>query len=259
MDWKTIRKDRLAKGSWDGNRRARIAVRFSRGVDALRRAWTLSWWGKGIAVGVGILLVIGALYSFVAINGSGDDGQAEAVLGGRASVTASATAAPATAVPATAVPATAEPTSAAATPKRQATEEPAVVRADCDEIAGTPYESGEERDWYLENCLGGGLVEIPPFQPNPVPSAPIPMSSSVPPASAPKLTATPVPAPAVHLSAGEAVAAALGLIAGGGSSDDVGPCNAIRTGSGQWLVACASSGGTVSVCIVEVPLTVWFC
>ena len=35
------------------------------------------------------------------------------------------------------------------------TEEPA-NRADCAAIQGTEYESPEEREWYLANCLGGG-------------------------------------------------------------------------------------------------------
>ena len=37
----------------------------------------------------------------------------------------------------------------------------AVNRQDCNRIRGTDYLSGEERDWYLANCLGGGQAAAP--------------------------------------------------------------------------------------------------
>lgn len=39
-----------------------------------------------------------------------------------------------------------------------ATPEPALNREDCTEIQGTDYLSGEEREWYLGNCLGGNTA-----------------------------------------------------------------------------------------------------
>jgi hypothetical protein len=52
-------------------------------------------------------------------------------------------------------PATATATVPAATSTPEPTPEPA-NRADCAAIQGTAYESPEEREWYLANCLGGG-------------------------------------------------------------------------------------------------------
>jgi len=49
--------------------------------------------------------------------------------------------------------ATATATTAASTPTP--TPVPAANREDCDEIQGTAYESPEEREWYLANCLNG--------------------------------------------------------------------------------------------------------
>lgn len=46
----------------------------------------------------------------------------------------------------------ASPTPAAAeTP----TPDPALNRADCDAIRGTPYQSADERQWFLDNCVEG--------------------------------------------------------------------------------------------------------
>lgn len=57
-------------------------------------------------------------------------------------------------------PATATPTARprpTSTSVPEPTPEPA-NRADCAAIQGTDYESPEEREWYLANCLGGGVT-----------------------------------------------------------------------------------------------------
>lgn len=74
-------------------------------------------------------------------------------------------------------PATATPTSP---PVATATTEPTVVvaapnRQDCDAIQGTAYESPEEREWYLANCLGGQTATN---NPNPGGSNPPPSGGS---------------------------------------------------------------------------------
>jgi sortase family protein len=51
------------------------------------------------------------------------------------------------------LPATATPTPAPTTTPEPTVEPP--NREDCAQIQGTEYESPEERDWYLANCLGG--------------------------------------------------------------------------------------------------------
>ena len=45
---------------------------------------------------------------------------------------------------------------ATSTPEPEATPEEPPNRGDCEAIRGTDYESPEEREWFLANCLGGG-------------------------------------------------------------------------------------------------------
>ena len=51
--------------------------------------------------------------------------------------------------------ATATSTTAVSAPSPTATPVPPANREDCDAIEGTAYESAEEREWYLANCLNG--------------------------------------------------------------------------------------------------------
>ena len=268
MDWKSIRREKLAKASWDGKGRTSSRAFLRSATDRWRRAWTLSWWGKGITIGGGILLLAIALFSLVALFGGGDDGQAQAT-GPVIGRTLRATAPPATAIAtATSVPATAEPSVTDAPARETATPKPPSIRNDCDEIQGTPYRNSEERDWYLEHCLDGALVTtdpgtidpsepVGPPSPSPGPSGPQP--TSAPPAPVPtNPPPPPSPVPPTSLTSSQAVALAVDYMAANGVGPATG-CSAIQTDAAQWVVACAVGGGSVSVCIIDAPLTLWFC
>ena len=120
-----------------------------------------------------LLFSVGSLFA-VACSDSGDGGQDDAT----STVTASDEAtgepeAPPTDTPSTEPNATALPPEPTETPvPAEATVPPVTNRRDCNDIRGTDYLSGEERDWFLDNCTAPP-TQVPAPQQPPAEQAPV--------------------------------------------------------------------------------------
>jgi hypothetical protein len=282
MDWNRLRRDKLAKAASDSahqgqNRRRRVLV--ERMVDQWRRVWALSLWEKGILVAGGTLVVILAPVAVIALTGSSGDRQ---VALSRALPSATALAREvrpnSTAVPIviepTAISVVAEPTDIPGEVGSSPTPEPLPDRRDCAEIRGTAYRSSAEREWFLAHCLEPTLVDAgPPAEAPVAPSQPDtdPDGAPIPPPAPPE-SPDPSPPPSTLLSSAEVIALGIDFLsneAPSGYSVSEGSCSASRTASLQWVVSCqaelegcqgpAACQLTLSVCIIEEPLTVWSC
>jgi hypothetical protein len=117
----------------------------------LRSLPTLAYF---IAIPIPIFLITVAIA--LATSGGGDDDPEMAVAPPTATISIENVDAPATSTP------TSAPPAATSTTAPEPTPEPPPNREDCDAIEGTAYESPEEREWYLANCLGGQTANNPP-------------------------------------------------------------------------------------------------
>jgi len=258
MDWKTLRKDKLAKAASyrppEEPQRNSLWGAVDRVGELWARFMTPSWWEKGMVIGTAVLLAVLAPMAVFAIAGGDDDG-------------ASAVVATSTDVPAVIGGAgtdTPEPTS---TPKavpntRTPTTTPEPNREDCDEIQGTAYQSETEEEWFLDNCGDEEPDDADePNQPDPqddepdAPPAPPARPTNTP---RPRPTNTPVPQPSI--SAGQAASLAAGWINSNPAYAelDIAPssCSPQQDGTG-WRVACT---GTTSGCVGSAcRITIWVC
>ncbi|MCI0776691.1 MAG: hypothetical protein J4N95_00795 [Chloroflexi bacterium] len=245
MDWKTLRREKLAKAAAYQPAERRGGIWW----DALDRAgdwWyrftSLSWWEKGMVIGTGVLLAVLTPMAAFALAG-GDDGQTTAL------IPTSPTAAIAvnTGPPATPSP---RPSSTAKpvpnTPTTTST--PVPIREDCDELRGANDGSPEELRWFVDNC---------DLEPEPEPNEePEPNDTPTPVPQRP--TNTPRPEPSISPS--QAASLAAGWIWNNPTYNELdvsaGSCIPQAAGSG-WRVGCT---GTTSGCVgAACELTIWVC
>lgn len=237
-------------------------------VDRWARFWATSFWEKGVIVGGTALAGIVAIVAFMMLSGGGGD-KSQAAQEPGPEVVQVAPVRSATVPPTPRSTATPWPTAsylvAKPTPESTATEPPPAARRsspnrrDCEEIAGTPYRSSDEREWFLDNCLGTDAPDgpsLPPPQPPP-------------PGNPPALPPTPVPAPTsgTQVSSSGAIALAVPWMtsqSGNIYSISASSCNASRMGA-RWVVICQADlvgcqgdvcSTTLSACVFEQPLHV---
>lgn len=241
MDWKTLRREKLAKAE-SGLIRRRNSW-WSRPLDGASDWWArfhaFPFWEKLIVAGTAVLLVALTPLAFVSLIG-GDDGQTEAsALLPTPTLFYIPTEPPPTDTPV--------PTPTVPGPTSTATAEPTATplpdRTDCAAIAASSYRSSQERNWYLANC-----IEADPA------------------------TATPAPLSTFY-SADEAAGLVAGWIASQPSLSELtippGACSARMVSAGQWRVSCqAETTGCVgAACVITITacLTddqnadVWLC
>ena len=243
MDWKTLRRDKLAKaasykpvdprdGFWWGA--------IDRVGDRWARFMVLAWWEKGMVIGTGVLIAVLAPMAVFAL--SGGDGTSPVV-----PIPTSTTAPIVVDLGPSATPSpqpSSTPKPVPNTPTSTPTE-PA-NREDCDEIRATDYRSPEERRWFLDNC---DLEPEPTDTPVPAPQQPpVPQQP----------TDTPQPEPSI--SASQAASLAAGWIRGnpafGELTVSTGACIPLASGDG-WRVGCT---GTTNGCVgLACEVTVWVC
>ena len=212
----------------------------------LSRTWgrfgALSVWEKSIIGGASMLIVMAVpavIFAFSSGGGSDDS----SVTAPRSTVGRNTTPFP-TATPYPRNDATPRPIAVGGSPADPPTPtlspEP-INRQDCDAIKGTPYQSEEERLWYISHCdeeEDDGTDKPPTQQPPPPP----------PPTQPP-----PPPPPDQGLTAGQAIA--LGAQFLGASS---GSCSAVDNGS-YWRVTCRIGQQTSAACVFEQPPVVDYC
>lgn len=271
MDWKTLRRERLSKaasGTTRGQRDRMWRVVADRLVDQWRRPWTITSRGRGLIIG-GVLALLVVPVSVIALTGSKGDRQAQ--LSGPVP---SATTLPRKATPtATTVRSVVEPTAPPAEVKASPTPEPPPDRRDCNKISGTAYRSSTEREWFLANCLEPTLpgadapaaATVTPSQ-----SDRDPVRPPSPPPTSPESPAPPA-TPSTLLSPAEAIALAVEWMTNEmppGYVVSEGSCTARRIAGLQWRVTCQAvppdcpdqvCQSTFSVCVIEEPLTIWWC
>ena len=246
MDWKTLRREKLAKTAAYQPAKRRVGVWW----DFLDRAgewWyrfvSLSWWEKSMVIGTGVLLAVLTPMAAFALAG-GDDSQ-----------TALIPTSPTAAIVIDAGPSATPSPRPSSTPKAvphtpTSTSTPVPNREDCDEISATDYQSPEERHWFLNNCE-------PEPDPDPDPNqGPEPSDTPTPVPQQP--TNTPRPEPSI--SASEAASLAARWIWNNPAYNELdltaSSCIPQASGSG-WRVACT---GTTSGCVgVACELTIWVC
>ncbi|OGO51272.1 MAG: hypothetical protein A2148_00260 [Chloroflexi bacterium RBG_16_68_14] len=261
MDWQTLRREKLARAASDtrqGKEGARWRVLGERAIDLWMRFWAFSWLEKGLALGGAALVLIlipVALFALASGNGNAGDQPSGVLL----RATATAPRARPTATAALVVAPSATRTTVAPSPTLEA----ASVRTDCGEIRGTAYASEAERLWFLANCLDL----------TPAAQAQATVGPSLPPASSPATPVGPAPSPtpSAALSAEEVIDLAVWAMSGDvplGYTVSAESCSASQTANSQWTVSCqAVLPGcqsldcriTLTVCIIEEPLTIWSC
>lgn len=268
MDWQSLRRQRLAKAASSHEQsppQGRLESLSLRLTELWRRFAAGSLVEKSVVVG-GILLVVITVPVAIAVLASSGGGSA-------AGVAATSTpadiyvidGAPTLDRPATP---TLEPLpTPTARPTGEPTDSASGNRADCDEIAGTAYQSDVERLWYIENCLGG--EDDDPTITNPPGSGSQPPTQ--PPTSAPPPTSGPAPSPT---PSGPSNSTIIGYAVDWLAQDSPGyqvvsgSCTVSVVTSSQWLVSCSTrppgcTGSaclvTASVCVAAPTYTVWRC
>lgn len=247
MDWRTIRRSKLARAAEEGvdytTPETRGHAAFARFGDAWERFWAFSPLERGMVLAGGVLAAIAAPIAIVALLSSGGGGG-----GAKRDVPAVINLPGATSIY---VPPTATQLPPLPTPTAMPTTQP--DRQNCDEIAGTEYRSETEREWYIINCSPS--VEAP--QPDDVYTPPVEPPPSEPPAEQPS------PEPQ-GLTAGDAIGIAVDWMRGnthGQYQINSGSCAAASFGS-KWVVSCnatlagcgnASAGcnTTLSACVLS--------
>jgi hypothetical protein len=240
LDWSELRKSKLGKPGLRDlapdplRRQDRLGARVG---ELWGRFTAFSLWEQGAVLGVIILaLAIVPIVIFTLTRG------------GSAETTADGPEVPAFLLLPTATPRPPEPTETrlpTITPRPTSTHTPEVVnREDCDAIAGTPYQSDEERLWYLDNCPDTPTDEPPPGGGSPPTQPPPP---------------PPTPTSGSGMTPSEAISRTVSWLGSQGISVSASGCSAAQ-GGGQWVVTCASGGGgTVSVCLRENPVVLYLC
>lgn len=250
MDWKTLRREKLAKTESYGPNRRRDSWWWrpiERASDWWERFHAYPFWEKLIVAGTAVLLVALTPMALVSLIG-GDDGQTEAsALLPTPTLFVIPTEPPPTDTPAP------TPTVPEPTPTATATAEPAATRqpdrTSCAAIAASSYRSSQERNWYLANCIAADLATATPPPPN---------------ATQP---------PSTFYSAGEAAGLVAGWIARHPSLSELtilpGSCSARMVSAGQWRVSCQAETtgcvGTACVITITACLTddqyadIWLC
>ncbi|MEX0785232.1 MAG: hypothetical protein WD939_01205 [Dehalococcoidia bacterium] len=255
MDWKNLRRDKLAKAaSYRPAPTTGSTGVFEPVFNLWERFLAFSPIEKAMVVLAGVAVAIIGPVAVFALGGGGGSSAA----GGDAS---------ATEVKISITRPTAGPTSTIAptrspTPTRTPTPEATATlnRRDCDEIAGTPYRSDEEREWFADQCSddpsGPGDPSAPPTQPPPPTSPPVGPPNT--------------PTPDTRYTASQAIAYAADWVLGQPSLDAIvvpGSCGASYA-SGVWVVGCrATTGGCgsgvceveLTVCVNENPLDIYLC
>ena len=246
MDWKTLRRDRLAKTAGFGPKRPRDSwwrLAIDRSSDWWARFHAFPIWEKLIVAGTAVLLVALTPLALVSLIG-GDDGQtAASALLPTPTLFVIPTEPPPTETPV--------PTPTVPEPTPTATAEPTATplpdRSDCAAIAASSYRSSRERNWYLANCL----------QTDPATATP------------PNAT----PPPSTFYSAGEAASLVAGWLDSQPSLTELtilaGGCNARMVSAGQWRVSCqAETTGclgaacilTITACLTDDQYAgIWLC
>ncbi len=248
MDWKTLRRDRLAKAASFKPAERREGVWWNaldRAGDWWFRFMSLSWWEKGMVIGTGVLLAVLTPMAAFALAG-GDDSQ-----------TALIPTSPTSAVIVDAGPIATPSPRPSSTPKAvpytpTTTSTPVPIREDCDELRGADNGSPEEQLWFVANCE-------PALEPTPEPPPDQDPAPYVPPLPVPQQpTDTPQPEPSISRS--QAVSLAATWIWNNPTYSELevsaGSCIPQASGSG-WRVGCT---GTTSGCVgVACELTIWVC
>jgi hypothetical protein len=259
MEWRKIRREKLAKSVEIEKAEAeRKQPRSSKSIYERWERFTSStdMVRLGIIGGVIILPILGWVLFTMVSGGSANDEDPGVV----ADTYPTAVRTPGTATPAatpTTIP-TERPT-----PRPGDTPEP--NRQDCDEIAGSSYQSDAEREWFTANC--GALAAVPPPEPpasepheedeEAEPPSPPPSRPPTPrPPNRPPPPPPPPPPPTQQPSgpqwtSGRASNAAKNWIVNVAHlADWAGPCSASWS-SNRWMVNCSSSSGSMRVCILE--------
>ncbi len=249
MDWRTIRRSKLARAAEEGvdytAPETRGHAAFARFGDAWERFWAFSPLERGMVLAGCVLAAIAAPIAIVALLSSGGGGG-----GARRNVPAVINLPGATSVQ---LPATATPPPAISTPTPRPTTQP--DRQNCDEIAGTEYRSETEREWYIINCSPS--VEAPPADnggspPPDEPSQPSPSEQPSPPPQNTGLTSSQAIAIGAdwmrsnthgqyQINSGSCTAASFG-------SKWVVSCNATLAGCGNASAGCST---TLSACVLS--------
>lgn len=213
----------------------------------LSHAWgrfgALSVWEKSVIAGASLLIVMAVpavIFAFSSRGGSDDS----SVTAPRSTAERNTTPFP-TATPYPRNNATPRPIAVGGSPpvpSPPALSPEPINRQDCGAIKGTPYQSEEERLWYLNNHCGdveedGGSVTEPPTEPPAQPPTEPPTQ----------------PPPDQGLTASQAIS--LGAQFLGASS---GSCSAIDNGS-YWRVTCRIGQETTVACVFEQPVLVDYC
>ena len=186
MDWKTLRRDRLAKAALYNPSARRDGVwwgALDRAADWWGRFTSLSWWEKGMVIGTGVLFAV--LTPMAAFALAGGDGSQPALAPPPPTSAIVAEAGP-SATPSPRPTITPKPVPNTATP----TTTPELIRQDCDELRAANDGSPEEQRWFLENCE----LEADPT-PVQKPPASGPARSPAAPAAPPAVAARPSPRP----------------------------------------------------------------
>lgn len=277
MDWQTLRRQRLAKAtsSHEQAQRKGLLASLSLRASGIWASFSASsLWEKGVIVTGLVVLAVMIPVAYFALFAGG--GGAEA--GGQPSepsqvVTGPTATEAAIYVIATAIDkptATQEPTAAAPTPTTKPTAKPTapVNRRDCGEIAGTPYQSSAERDWFLANCYEAPVVVGPPSGGAPPTATTAHPSTAVPPPPAPTATPTSSSFPSDAALAYHAV----DWIVQNTPGIEVltATCTVTQVSGSQWVVSCTTrpagcTGGacldtdTATVCVTSPTFTVWRC
>ena len=244
MDWKTLRREKLAKAAAYQPAERREGVwwgALDRAGDWWERFISLSWWEKGMVIGTGVLLAVLTPMAAFALAG-GDDSPTALILSSPTAVVVADDGPSPTPSPRP----TSTPKPVPNTPTN--TDTPVPNREDCDEIRGTAYASPEEQRWFLDNCE---LEPAPPPDQVPPPNntpTPVPQQP----------TNTPQPEPSI--SSSQAASLAAGWIRNNPTYSELdvssASCSPHASGSG-WRVACT---GTTSGCVGPAcELTVWVC
>ncbi|MCH7579174.1 MAG: hypothetical protein IIC91_06415 [Chloroflexi bacterium] len=246
MDWKTLRREKLAKAAAFKPAERRGGVWWNaldRAGDWWYRFTSLSWWEKSMVIGTGVLLAVLTPMAAFALAGGNDNPAALVPSSPTAAIVVdagpSATPSPRPSITPKPVPNTPTPTSI-----------PEPIREDCDELRGANDGSPEEQFWFLNNCeLEPGPEPEPDQEPEPNdPPTPVPQ----------RPTNTPQPEPSI--SASQAAALAAGWIRSNPAFSELtvstDSCIPQASGSG-WRVGCT---GTTNGCVgVACELTIWVC
>lgn len=248
MDWKSLRRDKLAKAASFEPARQREGVWWEvlyRLGDRWDRFLSLLWWEKSLVIGTGVLLAV--LTPFAAFALAGGDDSTPALIATSPTTAIVAGAGPA-ATPSPRPSSTPKPVPNTTTP----TETPRPIRENCDVLRAADDGSAEELLWFVDNCDLETDTPIPTEPPTNGGAGPNNPPTPVPPTSTPQPEPSISPSQAASLAAGwirsNAVYAELDINASS--------CTPQASGSG-WRVACVgtTSGCTGATC----ELTIWIC